>query len=65
MQMNILLTGGTGYIGSHTAVVLAQAGHKIILFDNLSNSSKNVVQRLERIIGLPVSFVEGDVRDTQ
>ena len=63
--MNILLTGGTGYIGSHTAVVLAQAGHKIILFDNLSNSSKNVVQRLERIIGLPVSFVEGDVRDTQ
>ena len=38
--MNILLTGGAGYIGSHTAFVLAQAGHQIILFDNLSNNVK-------------------------
>lgn len=40
--MNILLTGGTGYIGSHTAVVLSQLGHKVVLLDNLSNSSNTV-----------------------
>jgi len=63
--MNILLTGGTGYIGSHTAVVLAQGGHKIVLFDNLCNSSKDVVERIEKIINMSVHFVQGDVRDTQ
>ncbi|QKM64029.1 UDP-glucose 4-epimerase GalE [Polynucleobacter tropicus] len=63
--MNILLTGGTGYIGSHNAVVLAQAGHEAILFDNLCNSSKDVVQRLEKIIGKPITFIEGDVRNTE
>lgn len=62
--MNILLTGGVGYIGSHTAVVLAQAGHQIVLFDNLCNSLKETVARLEKIIGKPVTFIEGDVRDT-
>ncbi|WP_353432638.1 UDP-glucose 4-epimerase GalE [Polynucleobacter sp. MWH-UH23A] len=62
--MNILLTGGTGYIGSHTAVVLAQAGHKVILFDNLCNSSNEVVGRLEKIVGKKIDFAEGDVRDT-
>jgi UDP-glucose 4-epimerase len=62
--MNILLTGGVGYIGSHTAVVLAQAGHNTILFDNLCNSLKDTVERLEKIIGKPVTFIEGDVRDT-
>jgi UDP-glucose 4-epimerase len=63
--MNIFLTGGTGYIGSHTAVVLAQAGHNVVLFDNLCNSSKEVVQRLEKIIGKQITFIEGDVRNTQ
>jgi len=63
--MNILLTGGTGYIGSHTAVVLAQAGHKVVLFDNLCNSLSITVSRLEKILGAPVPFVEGDVRDTE
>lgn len=43
--MNILLTGGTGYIGSHTAVVLVEAGHNVVLFDNLSNSRRDVVGR--------------------
>lgn len=62
--MNILLTGGVGYIGSHTSVVLAQAGHQIVLFDNLCNSLKETVERLEKIIGRPVTFIEGDVRDT-
>lgn len=61
--MNILLTGGTGYIGSHTAVVLAQAGHNVVLFDNLSNSKREVVDRLETILGKRPLFIEGDIRD--
>jgi UDP-glucose 4-epimerase len=63
--LNILLTGGAGYIGSHTAVVLATAGHRIVLVDNLSNSSPEVVKCIERILQLPVSFIEADVRDTE
>lgn len=62
--MNILLTGGTGYVGSHTATVLSDAGHRPILFDNLSNSKRDVIKRLEEIIGSPPTFIEGDVRDT-
>ena len=62
--MNVLLTGGTGYIGSHTALVLSQFGHQVTLFDNLSNSKKSVVARIENIIGRSCSFVEGDVCDT-
>ena len=62
--MNILLTGGTGYIGSHTAVVLAQAGYRIVLLDNYSNSLPEVGDRLAQILGWPVTPLEGDVRDT-
>lgn len=62
--MNILLTGGTGYIGSHTAVVLAGAGHRPVLLDNLSNSSADVVDRLAQITGTRFPFIEGDIRDT-
>ena len=62
--MNLLLTGGTGYIGSHAAVVLFAAGHQVVLFDNLCNSKRDVVQRLEEITGKKISFIEGDVRDT-
>ena len=61
--MNILLTGGTGYIGSHAAVVLIEAGHKVVLFDNLSNSRRDVVDRLESITNQSIPFIEGDVRD--
>ena len=63
--MNILLTGGAGYIGSHAAVVMVKAGHQVVLFDNLSNSKPDVVQRLEKITGKNIPFVEGDVRDTK
>lgn len=63
--MNVLLTGGTGYIGSHTAVALSQLGHQIVLYDNLSNSSDEVLEKLTQIIGRPVTFVKGDVRDTE
>lgn len=62
--MNILLTGGTGYIGSHTAVVLSQLGHKVVLFDNLSNSSEAVLEKLAQITNQQFPFVKGDVRDT-
>lgn len=62
--MNILLTGGTGYIGSHAAVVLAQAGHEVVLYDNLCNSRADVARRLAQIVGRPMPLVEGDVRDT-
>lgn len=63
--MNILLTGGAGYIGSHAAVVLAQAGHQVVLYDNLCNSKVSVVERLAQITGQSLPFVEGDIRDTQ
>lgn len=63
--MTILLTGGTGYIASHTAVTLIEAGHQVVLFDNLSNSRRDVAARLEQITGTPITFVEGDVRDTK
>jgi UDP-glucose 4-epimerase len=62
--MNILLTGGAGYIGSHTAVVLSQAGHEVVLLDNLSNSSCSVLERLQKILGKALPFIEVDVRET-
>jgi len=61
--VNILLTGGTGYIGSHAAVVMAGAGHRVVLLDNLSNSKALVVDRLRTIIGDDVPLVRADVRD--
>jgi UDP-glucose 4-epimerase len=63
--VNILLTGGAGYIGSHTAVVLMQAGHNIIIYDNFCNSSKAVIEKLESVVGKKVSVVEGDIRNTK
>lgn len=64
LRRSILLTGGMGYIGSHTAVVLSQAGYAVTLFDNLSNSKRSVLDRLAAITGQRLEFVEGDVRDT-
>ena len=61
--MRVLLTGGTGFIGSHTAVEMAQNGHDIVILDNYSNSDESVLGRLEKIIGKPVIFEEGDIRD--
>ena len=59
----ILVTGGTGYIGSHTCVELMSAGHEVLILDNLSNSSADVVDRLATICGRTPKFVEGDIRD--
>lgn len=59
----ILVTGGTGYIGSHTVVELLAAGKNVLIFDNLSNSKRSVLDRIERIAGKRPAFVEGDIRD--
>ncbi len=61
--MKILVTGGTGYIGSHTAVRLMEAGYEVVLLDNLSNSRAAVVDRIAAIAGTGPIFVQGDVRD--
>lgn len=61
--MNILVTGGAGYIGSHTCVELINAGHTVIAFDNFCNSHPEVFRRIEKITGKEVVFVHGDIRD--
>ena len=61
--MRILVCGGTGYIGSHTCVVLAERGHDLVLADNFSNSSPRVLERLQAITGAPVAFRRVDLRD--
>lgn len=62
--MNILLTGGAGYIGSHTAVVLSEAGHEVVIYDNFCNSDRSVLSRLEKILNKALTCVEGDIRDS-
>jgi UDP-glucose 4-epimerase len=61
--MTILLTGGTGYIGSHTAATLIQNGYDVVLLDNLSNSSLDVIKQLELLVGKEVPFLLGDLRN--
>ncbi len=61
--MSVLLTGGAGYIGSHTCVELLNAGYDVVVADNLRNSSKTAIDRVEEITGKSVVFCEGDIRD--
>lgn len=61
--MNVLLTGGTGYIGSHVCVELLKAGHNVVVVDNLCNSQALILDRIERIIGRKPIFFQVDVRD--
>jgi len=61
--MKILITGGAGYIGSHTLISLAKAGYDFVVFDNLSNSSKKSIKRVEKIIKKPIAFEKGDIRN--
>jgi len=59
----VLVTGGVGYIGSHTVVQLLHAGMEVIVLDNLSNSNRGVISRIEGLTGKKLIFVEGDIRD--
>ncbi|MDZ4075761.1 MAG: UDP-glucose 4-epimerase GalE [Hylemonella sp.] len=61
--MMIFVTGGAGYIGSHTCVELLQAGFEVTVYDNFSNSSPESIRRVEKITGRAVHLVEGDIRD--
>lgn len=61
--MKVLVTGGAGYIGSHTCVELLNAGFDVIVYDNFSNSSSEPLKRIEQITGKKVPFIEGDIRD--
>ena len=63
--MNILLTGGTGYIGTHIAVALTEQQHQIVLFDNFCNSHREVLGSLTNILNTPLPFIEGDIRNTK
>ena len=63
--MTILVTGGTGYIGSHTVVELQNAGYDVVVMDNLSNSSMKVLDRVEAITGKKVPFYEADIRNRE
>lgn len=61
----ILVTGGAGYIGSHTCVELLNAGHEVIVLDNLCNSSSESLSRVEKLTQKSLKFIEGDIRDSQ
>ena len=63
--MNILLTGGAGYIGSHTIIELDKAGHSVVVVDNLVNSNPESLRRVAKIIGKEIPFYEVDVRDKE
>lgn len=65
MPKRILLTGGAGYIGSHTYVALIEAGYQVVIFDNFCNARRNVPDRLAQITGQPVVCIEGDVRSSE
>jgi UDP-glucose 4-epimerase len=59
--MKIMVTDGAGYIGSHTCIELADAGHQIVIFDNFSSSNVEVIRRIELITGTTPAVVRGDV----
>ncbi len=59
----ILVTGGAGYIGTHTCIELIEAGYKIVVVDNLCNASLEGLKRVRRIVGVDIPFYQVDVRD--
>lgn len=63
--MSILITGGAGYIGSHTAIQLIEAGHEVVIYDNFENSHQEVINRIELITGVRPPLVTGDIRDKE
>ena len=65
MSKSILVTGGAGYIGSHTTLALLQAGHNVVVLDNLCNSSSESLKRVAQISGKAPRFIHGDIRDAE
>ena len=65
MKNQILVTGGAGYIGTHTCIALHEAGYHVVVYDNLSNSSREAINRVSTLIGQTVDFIEGDIRDPE
>lgn len=65
MKNKILVTGGAGYIGTHTCIALHEAGYDMVVYDNLSNSSREAINRVSTLIGQPIEFIEGDIRDAE
>jgi UDP-glucose 4-epimerase len=63
--MSILITGGAGYIGSHTLIELNKAGYDFVVYDNLSNSSSESLSRVENLINKKIEFIQGDIRDKE
>ena len=63
--MSILVTGGAGYIGSHTCVELIQAGYEVVVADNLYNSSEEAIRRVEKIVGKKIPFVKTELCDME
>ena len=63
--MSILITGGVGYIGSHTLIELNKAGYDFIVYDNLSNSSSESLNRVEKLINKKIEFIQGDIRNKE
>eukprot|EP00474_Spongospora_subterranea_P005731 CRZ06189.1 hypothetical protein [Spongospora subterranea] len=61
--MVILITGGAGYVGSHTAVQLTQDGHEVVLIDNFSNSTRSSVDRIRALAGFDIPFHQADLTD--
>jgi UDP-glucose 4-epimerase len=61
----ILITGGAGYIGSHTSIELIQAGYDIVIYDNFSNSSDQAIKRVEKIVNKTIKIEQGDIRDKE
>jgi UDP-glucose 4-epimerase len=61
---SVLVTGGAGYIGSHTVLLLLEAGYSVLVLDNLCNSSRESLNRVERLTGRSLKFIEGDIRDS-
>jgi len=63
--MKVLVTGGAGYIGSHTVVQLIEEGHEVIVFDNFCNASRESIKRVEKIVRQNIEVIEGDIRNAE